>query len=354
MWNSRMEYSPMGVMEQQAHVSHLGLVAWAWSSGTGDGSAEHGMGNGMTLHRALGMAEFNGSLKGVPWVTEVMALGGWTKVEMICLAIHTKLGQYNRPIFFATSQECEQFFLKLQTVEAAGYPILKMIYTNFAHRITLCYRIVVKGWPLNTFVSPSDIKTKANVKILQKAFTDGTAYFEKLSDDDYNTFCKALSKADQPSEDGKQPGDEEEGTNNTPININITPNPVPDCIPSFTLPTTFLASPSPPTHPMIQFTPANTAATNASPVTYEPAPPSTTTTSSTLSTSGGKRKWDPFIPVHAANSQLVSITKKPRKTQSNKGVHHGPRKNMPVPSPSPATIRAVNNANSMNNNGNLP
>ena len=32
MWNSRMEYSPMGVMEQQAHVPYLALVAGAWSS----------------------------------------------------------------------------------------------------------------------------------------------------------------------------------------------------------------------------------------------------------------------------------------------------------------------------------
>ncbi|TEB06369.1 hypothetical protein FA13DRAFT_1722941, partial [Coprinellus micaceus] len=71
MWNSGVEHGQMGVMEQQAHVPYLGLVAGAWSSGTGYGSAEHGMGNGTTLHRALGMEEFNGFVKGVPWVTEV-------------------------------------------------------------------------------------------------------------------------------------------------------------------------------------------------------------------------------------------------------------------------------------------
>ena len=71
MWNSGVEHGQMGVMEQQAHVPYLGMVAGAWSSGTGYGSAEHGMGNGTTLHRALGMEEFNGFVKGVPWVTEV-------------------------------------------------------------------------------------------------------------------------------------------------------------------------------------------------------------------------------------------------------------------------------------------
>jgi hypothetical protein len=71
MWNSGAEDGQMGVMEQQAHVPYLGLVAGAWSSGTGYGSAEHGMGNGTALHRALGMEEFNGFVKGVPWVTEV-------------------------------------------------------------------------------------------------------------------------------------------------------------------------------------------------------------------------------------------------------------------------------------------
>ncbi|TEB06370.1 hypothetical protein FA13DRAFT_1722942 [Coprinellus micaceus] len=60
-----------GSWNRQAHVPYLGLVAGAWSSGTGYGSAEHGMGNGTTLHRALGMEEFNGFVKGVPWVTEV-------------------------------------------------------------------------------------------------------------------------------------------------------------------------------------------------------------------------------------------------------------------------------------------
>jgi hypothetical protein len=32
MWNSRMEYGQMRVMEQQAHVPYLGVVAGAWSS----------------------------------------------------------------------------------------------------------------------------------------------------------------------------------------------------------------------------------------------------------------------------------------------------------------------------------
>jgi hypothetical protein len=32
---------------------------------------EDGTANGMALHRALGMEEFNGFVKGVPWVTEV-------------------------------------------------------------------------------------------------------------------------------------------------------------------------------------------------------------------------------------------------------------------------------------------
>ncbi|TEB23216.1 hypothetical protein FA13DRAFT_1715469 [Coprinellus micaceus] len=63
MWNSGVEHGQMGVVEQQAHVPYLGLVAGAWSSGAGYGSAEHGMGNGTALHRALGMEEFNGFVK---------------------------------------------------------------------------------------------------------------------------------------------------------------------------------------------------------------------------------------------------------------------------------------------------
>lgn len=73
-----------------------------------------------------------------------------------------------------------------------------MNYTNFVKRITIPHQIVVKGWPIPKFCSPSDITSKTDVETVLKAFKSGEAYFEKLSTEDHKRVVAAYyaSEAD--------------------------------------------------------------------------------------------------------------------------------------------------------------
>ncbi|KAF9024791.1 hypothetical protein BDP27DRAFT_1545041 [Rhodocollybia butyracea] len=57
----------------------------------------------------------------------------------------------------------------------------RMMYTNFAEHITRKFRVRVKNWPLDTFKSPSDLATSAEVQLLTNAWNTGTAHFYKMT-----------------------------------------------------------------------------------------------------------------------------------------------------------------------------
>ena len=66
--------------------------------------------------------------------------------------------------------------------DTAKTKISRMIYTNFDDAITDKHGVVVEGWPPGIkFCSPSDIKTRNEVKVLFHAWESGTAKFRLMS-----------------------------------------------------------------------------------------------------------------------------------------------------------------------------
>lgn len=60
-----------------------------------------------------------------------------------------------------------------------------MYYTNFDIKITQKYGVVVEGWPLQKFCSPSDLRSRLELDVLYRAWESGSARFRKLSRDEY-------------------------------------------------------------------------------------------------------------------------------------------------------------------------
>ncbi|KAJ3715188.1 hypothetical protein C8R42DRAFT_726119 [Lentinula raphanica] len=74
--------------------------------------------------------------------------------------------------------------------EAAGkYSIKKMYYVNFEQHITRHYKISVKNWPLKEFKSPGSINTHADLTVLLNAWTSGTTYFYKMTNQEYEDWA---------------------------------------------------------------------------------------------------------------------------------------------------------------------
>ncbi|KAJ3754645.1 hypothetical protein EV360DRAFT_86638 [Lentinula raphanica] len=74
--------------------------------------------------------------------------------------------------------------------EAAGkYSIKKMYYVNFEQHITRHYKISVKNWPLKEFKSPGSINTHADLTVLLNAWTSGTTYFHKMTNQEYEDWA---------------------------------------------------------------------------------------------------------------------------------------------------------------------
>lgn len=56
-----------------------------------------------------------------------------------------------------------------------------MFYSNFDSLITAKYSVVVVGWPLAKFQSPSDVGSMTELKVLLNAWKTGVATFRKMS-----------------------------------------------------------------------------------------------------------------------------------------------------------------------------
>jgi len=79
--------------------------------------------------------------------------------------------------------------------------IARMNYADFAKAITAKHGIVIEGWPLQWFCSPSDLQSHNKVQVLFNAWTQGLAKFHLLStgeweewnDQDFNAQLAATS-----------------------------------------------------------------------------------------------------------------------------------------------------------------
>ncbi|PPQ83411.1 hypothetical protein CVT24_005462 [Panaeolus cyanescens] len=329
---------------------------------------------------------------------ECIRLAQRCHVEIMFTIVRTELSQYNKPYVFATSERLAAFFNTLyktslsdmvirmesfmiagpdglsqnysQTIitlkseiaalihqkldEAAGYHVSKMIYTNFDSRITLQHGILLKGWPLKNFCSPSDVTNRADLLLLKHAWLSGTAKFEKMSKEAYKAYCEMVcrhaaevqatdaaktlatlaaidndSSSDapmSPSLDTVNNSDAPTSPSLDTANISDAPTSLShDATNILNAPTSLSPGSTTPTPPTLL--PAQLSVSSEIPPVSEPAPLSLnitniSNTSNSARTRGTKRKAaDPFISmtyVSAPDGSAVAIRKKPRKARAKK------------------------------------
>ena len=71
-----------------------------------------------------------------------------------------------------------------------------MYYTDIDHFITERYHIVLEGWPLEKFCSPSDIQSRNKISVLMKSLDSGATRFRKLSTTEFEDWRSLLSSTD--------------------------------------------------------------------------------------------------------------------------------------------------------------
>jgi len=60
-----------------------------------------------------------------------------------------------------------------------------MIYVNFEEHITRKHGVIIKGWPLKTFESPSSVGSTVELSTLLHSWEQNATKFYKMSDDKY-------------------------------------------------------------------------------------------------------------------------------------------------------------------------
>jgi hypothetical protein len=65
-----------------------------------------------------------------------------------------------------------------------------MYYTNFDRAITEKYHVILVGWPLEKFCSPSDIASRNEVSVLMASFESGATRFRKLSPTEFEKWTE--------------------------------------------------------------------------------------------------------------------------------------------------------------------
>ena len=127
-----------------------------------------------------------------------------------------------------------------QSEEAGGtVKIAQMYYSNFDKHVTERYGILMKGWPLPKFCNPSEVGSKVELEVLHNAWETGRAYFERLLQSDWDTWCHARFQAllviTTGSDNVIQPGTEQTDTMSvdSSLSSSISANdiPAPDIMP---------------------------------------------------------------------------------------------------------------------------
>lgn len=89
--------------------------------------------------------------------------------------------------------------------QAAGMPVPRMYYTNFNHAITEKYHVVLEGWPLERFCSPSDIPSRTEISVLMTSLESGATRFRKLSTAEFEEWSEKRFNAIADSTTGPGP-----------------------------------------------------------------------------------------------------------------------------------------------------
>lgn len=164
-----------------------------------------------------------------------------------------------------------------------------MYYNNFEKNITLKYRIVVQNWPLDKFVSPSDIGTSHELTTLLNAWNSNTACFQKLEGEEWKKWEDDYYK----KESGTLARVEE-------VQDQRDPSPVP--------------------------TPQENPQARESPASSSTPPLSSSVPAAAASTQAqASNGFVNTFAVLGANGQAVQVISKPRKKRKDAGVRRGQR-----------------------------
>lgn len=186
-----------------------------------------------------------------------------------------------------------------------------MYYKNFDTKITARYGVIIEGWPLEHFVPPSLVKSRTELEVLLRAWETDATRFRKLTNKELERWQEAFVK-------GSASLDEEEDEEDGPANEDVAGadlGGLQDLIHSAPAHTT---SPGP-------SDPLDTASDDIAP-TLRPessAPKCRAAQTDGDSNKRRRRRADALqdvVNVVASSSGVaIPITKKPRKTRSNKG-----------------------------------
>jgi hypothetical protein len=80
-----------------------------------------------------------------------------------------------------------------------------MYYTNFDHAITEKYHVVLEGWLLEKFCSPSDVQSRTEISVLMKSLESGATRFRKLSSTEFDEWTEKCFNAKAHSTTGPGP-----------------------------------------------------------------------------------------------------------------------------------------------------
>jgi hypothetical protein len=211
-------------------------------------------------------------------------------------------------------------------------PVPHMYYTNFDRAITEKYHVVLEGWPLEKFCSPSEIASRNEISILMASFESGATRFHKLSPTEFEKW----------SEDHSIGSTEDTG----PLSSLSSPLPPsslplsPDSTPTHDPPASNTSQSSPLAGPQesIDGTGASAEMTTDSDPVTDPVN-SENTPSSIIPAKRKQSQTEPmssrqplaltnrFINagVTSANGSAVMVNAKVRKTRADKGKKRGPQ-----------------------------
>ena len=204
--------------------------------------------------------------------------------------------------------------------QAARMPVPRMYYTNFEHAITEKHHVVLEGWPLERFCSPSDIQSRTEISVLMKSLESGATRFRKLSTTEFEDWSEKRFNAKADSTTGPGPT-----------------SPPPPLPPSLPIPSPSVSQESVPN----DGPGPGVSTTSGSDIENIPPAPSQHLSSMSSMTVPAKRNHtgvnepltsqhplaDAFINagVTSANGATVMVMAKTRKPRADKGKKRGPR-----------------------------
>lgn len=188
-----------------------------------------------------------------------------------------------------------------------------MNYANFSDAITAKFGVVIIGWPLpDRFCSPGDITSKNELTVLHHAWVSKQTRFRKMSDEEFNAWT--LERVERLTHE-VQNASSASNTNESVSNMANTNGGTSNSDSS--------ASASGSGSDMLAGLPSSSS---SPPLLQSPAmPPQVPSSASQI-----KFQLVDFGSVTTASGEPVPVTKKPRKTRSDKNVKRGPR-NRPPP-----------------------